>query len=353
MSQRSGFRRRGASSTDPTCNDLLGPIKYSSTQMDQPDYNSVSTYLPSVVLTIWLSSHAGLTCVLIGETWSSHLVVLSFAVNWWFTPRATGHWNLVRYGVGVWLSWIAYGEVLHCNADVSGGDTHPMAFMTANVMFATAATMATVVNDESIYLNVAAMLFVGGLMAPSEESSFAKCSCGIKVAKAAVFAVTYSFMYLCRERTADRVEKHFQAVTISAGWILVAHHNLMLLTVVQGIYTAHVRGYLYNVTNYKESESTYDLENVPDDLEHQLSEQVNSGPHQGRNRSTEGRPTTEDGDGAQTGSSLSEREKALLSGANASSSWRGMSIDTQSRPSATTTNVDVARLKAMAQDSNR
>lgn len=207
-----------------------------------PDYDSVSTYLPSVVLTLWLSAHAGASCWLADDKWLSHLLVLSFAINWWFTPRATGHWNLVRYGVGVWLSWIAYGEVLHCDGTRGPDSKLSLSHMTANFLFVCSGCIATVTSNKSQYLAFATALFVTGLMVPNAESSFVKCSCAARVIKASCFSLLHSYMYLCRDREHGRLEKHFQAVTLSSGWVLVAHHHLLCVAPFQCLYTAYQRG---------------------------------------------------------------------------------------------------------------
>lgn len=338
------------------CNMSTAPSDCTPSDVIEPDYDAVSTYVPSVVLTAWLTIHATMTCLLVSEEWSSHIVVVSFALNWWFTPRATGHWNLVRYGVGVWLSWIAYGEVLHCYRRDPHAPVKQAPIMMAQALFVIAALAATSANHHSHKLSLAALAFVIGLMAPNDEASFARCSCPIRVGKAAAFSILYSFMYLCRDREKARLEKHFQVVTIASAWVLVTHHTLLVVAIPQCVFVAYKQGYLQSMNGLagcgeNTEKPTFDVEAT---RPHELSQRIDAALSASSTRAT-GRASYAHAQAApqqQETPQLSEVERDLLQQAKrGTNNWRGMSLpETHKSPSAP---VDVNRLVMLAEHGNK
>lgn len=323
---------------------------------NSPDYDSVSTYLPCVVLLLWLTIHAGASCLTQNDEWLSHILVGSFALNWWFTPRATGHWNLVRYGVGIWLSWIAYGEVLHCDNGRNPGNHTQISHMLASILFVISGSIATLVNNHSGYLLAAAGFFVAGLMLPNPESSFARCSCPVRVIKAACFALLHGYMYLCRERCRDRLEKHFQAVTLSSGWVLVSHHHLLWIAPLQCLYTAYHRGDLGNIMSLssKDTASEIDTENpITCEEVTTIDEAANLALQQQHTR-TNATPVTP----PSSTDDIPSQHLELLRNHNrsATSQWRGMQMNHSGQGISSTqpvyfqspAEVDVARLQRLS-----
>ena len=63
------------------------------------DFDSVSTYIPGVVLLICLNTQAAVSCVYHSTLCTAYMSLAGFGLNWWLTPRSTGHWNMLRHGV--------------------------------------------------------------------------------------------------------------------------------------------------------------------------------------------------------------------------------------------------------------
>jgi hypothetical protein len=201
-------------------------------------FASAATYLPSIALVVWLTSHSASTCLCDNPT---TVAVASFAVSWMLGPTLIGAWKQVRQGVGVWLAWIAYGELIVARLpEGAPSGTH---MLVSNCCWALSVLLAsssaapvpdphvaqkqrTAAEQWSPRVTAAAVAIFVGLFFPVVDSSFSHAHCGVRIAKAALFSSVFSAVHLLEPHNC-MPERHTQKVTASSAWILLAHHNML------------------------------------------------------------------------------------------------------------------------------
>lgn len=299
------MRRRTVPSRTAAHN--LGEHAHCGNQADSHglDLEAVSTYIPGVTLLLTLTAYSAVSCALPGLIYTAYLTIGTFALNWWATPRHSQTWDILRYGIGIWVSWIAYGALFRhgdaddCNdylADLvlppneEAAIRHDMqkllpengvappttkhvsvnsaVTVVSNVCAIAAALVVTTDNRKNSPLVLcAAPLALTGLLVPNPEASFAMCTCVVRVVKAAVFALCYTFFYLVRAVQVQRTDEsfaarqHFQAVTLASCWVLLCDHRCLWLAAPQVIYTLHRERAQQNA--HSEVPSAIDLEQPP------------------------------------------------------------------------------------------
>ena len=167
------------------------------------EFASAATYLPSIALVVWLVGHAAATCLCDNPT---TVAVVSFAVSWMLGPTLIGAWKQVRQGVGVWLAWIAYGELIVARLpEGAPSGTHMLVSnccWALSVLLATASSAPadphveqknrTAAEKWSPRVTAAAVAIFVGLFFPVVDSSFSHAHCGVRIAKAALFSSVFS-----------------------------------------------------------------------------------------------------------------------------------------------------------------
>jgi hypothetical protein len=205
------------------------------------DFASAATYLPSIALVLWLTLHAASTCACDNPT---TVAVVSFTASWMLGPALVGPWKQVRHGVGVWLAWIAYGELIVARLP-EGAPSHTH-MLVSNGCWAASVLLVTVGRRPPLaeaawdkqhaaagggsawsgrVVAATVVIFVG-LFFPVVDSSFSHAHCGVRIVKAALFSGVYSAVNLL-EPHSGLPELHTQRVTAATAWILLAHHNML------------------------------------------------------------------------------------------------------------------------------
>lgn len=238
------------------------------------DFDSVSTYIPGVVLLICLNTQAAVSCVYHSTLCTAYMSLAGFGLNWWLTPRSTGHWNMLRHGGGIWLSWIAYGALIfgHGN-DAKNEHATPsaaMAHSTAQLFIShfcalVAAALATVQGLHYKTLQqIAAPLALVGLFVPNIEASFDLCSCVVRVVKATAFALMYAFFHLYVHATAphDGTKTQVQTITLCSAWVLLADHRCIFLAIPQITVAMKLLKQHQEKPSDDSASHTFDLESV-------------------------------------------------------------------------------------------
>lgn len=221
------MRRRGDVDFEPS-EFKMGQFKpddppNSSAPVPPTDFSSVYTYLPAVVLVLWLSAITGLSCIWINEDRSATtLLILCVVAHWAIGARVSRSWQLLSRGVNTWLMWVTYSDLLGAN----GPHGVPVTSTALAVAIQWAVCVATIVvsrRKDAIETLLTAVTIAQAvcLLNPINGSSFVDMECTPRVLKTVCFCIMFSLSYLCPPVRQRRESAHYQLTALSCSWILL------------------------------------------------------------------------------------------------------------------------------------
>jgi hypothetical protein len=286
------------------------------------------------------------------------VVLISFALSWASSPVCVGAWKQLRYGVGVWLAWICYGELaIYRKSDAepdygAGAAAGALGWSTVAMLASAGWLLAAVLvlggrkeTPGTRYIDATVVvLLTACLFFPVPDSSFRNGTCACRVTKAAVFSALFSFMFLC-DRRAKSLETHAQRATVTTAWTLMATSYALPAAVVQVLWVCHLNKLSFSAAAYDEGRAG--ATSSDDDCEAGArDEEPPRGPEPPGAAAAAGPPRGRSEDAAAL-------REALAAQAPSTSTWRGMAAPVPLRASqsdlkAGAEAADVARLVAMS-----
>lgn len=353
-----------------------------------PDFESASTYIPSLVLLVWLNAHSGATC-LQSVAPDGVIVIVSFLANWILFPMWTGAWKQVRYGMGMWLAWICYGELAllreafsahgqPCDPQLAPSGLDCVKVKASwwryalQLALGALCVVLTVTNDHSARNDRdRGALFASGhksatelavyvcvcvsLLFPLPESSFAHLECVDRILKASVFGFIFSFMYLCGSHRGTR-ESHGQRTTVTSAWVLMVPRLALLLAPLQILLVVYLSGILG--ASDASGGARFSHDSVDVEQGNVASADSFSASARSSGASAAGPPPpTPPATGSKSTSADAEKLRSALAASGSTSMYRGMPAVTPSRVrsavamSEAVASADVDRLKKLARSS--
>mgnify|MGYP005692546973 CR=1 FL=1 len=185
------------------------------------DLASAVTYVPAVLLLLWITGVAGLSCLLNHDKGSAWIVILVYAANWLLQGVAKHLWRVLPRGVSVWLAWVAYGDLMLATAPIENIVAHGI-FTVGMVGCGFAAALIYPEPGRNplppLALVVAAIAICA--LFPGPSACFTRLSCSERVCKTAVFGLLFGFLHIFLPQS-DKLEvAHTQRVTMASGWVL-------------------------------------------------------------------------------------------------------------------------------------
>jgi hypothetical protein len=186
------------------------------------DLSSAVTYVPALLLLLWTTAVAGVSCVFAPGGGSASLVIVVYTANWLLQGVANHLWRVLPRGVSVWLAWVAYGDLMMA--------TEPLHSVVAQTLvelgvmacgFAAALAFPGGGSRQQLapIAVVVAALTVLALF-PGPTASFSRLGCTDRVVKTAVFSLLFGFLHIFLPAS-DKLEvAHTQRVTMASGWVL-------------------------------------------------------------------------------------------------------------------------------------